>query len=95
MFRLVPAGPPPPPPPPPPAVTPAPVRPVGPATPVGPGSAGGGTGSVTNGNAQAIGQANANAPPGGFGVALGIGAAIATPFGNIVIGQGNAASAGK
>lgn len=96
--------PPPPPPPPPPSGQPAqpagPAKPTGPVIPAGPAGTpsngvGFGSGTVTNGTAVATGVANANAPPGGFGVSLGIGAAIATPFGNYVIGQGHSTSVGK
>ena len=54
-----------------------------------------GLGNVMNGNAQGIGMANANAGPNGFGVAIGTGIALATPFGNFVTGIGNSAAGGK
>jgi hypothetical protein len=33
--------------------------------------------------------------PGGFGIGLGIGLAVATPLGNLALGEGNSVSVGK
>jgi len=66
---------------------------VGPAAPAGPIAAGIGNGAVQN-NGPAIGTGTGivDAGPNGFGVALGIGGAIDTPFGTHTFGQGTAAA---
>lgn len=51
-----------------------------------------GSANTGNGGAQATGIGIANAPPGGFG--MGVGLAIATPFGNMAHAQGQALSIG-
>merc|ERR1712071_45260 len=66
---------------------------VGPVAPAGPIAAGIGNGAVQN-NGPAIGTGTGivDAGPNGFGVALGIGGAIDTPFGTHTFGQGTAAA---
>ncbi|KAI9552070.1 hypothetical protein GHT06_022407 [Daphnia sinensis] len=81
-------------------VAPAPVAPVAvnPSGALAPGSAnagGAGTGAIQNGQAIGTGTGVANAGPGGFGIGLGIGLAVATPLGNIALGEGNSVSVGK
>merc|ERR1712191_38074 len=71
-----------------------PVGPAGPAVPAGSGAAGMGSGTSNNGNSVATGVAQVNTPPGGFGIALGIGTVVSTPFGNIAIGQGHGTAVG-
>merc|ERR1712071_656573 len=58
-------------------------------------SLGFGNGATNQGAAIGTGTGIANAPPGGFGVGLGVGGAIQTPFGSQTFGQGNAVSVGK
>jgi len=38
------------------------------------------------------GVGNANAGPNGFGAAIGVGGAVATPLGNFAVGQGHSAA---
>nr|CAH0108046.1 unnamed protein product [Daphnia galeata] len=80
-------------------VAPAPVAPaINPAGGLFPGSAnagGAGNGAVQNGQAIGTGTGIANAGPGGFGIGLGIGLAVATPLGNLALGEGNSVSVGK
>lgn len=63
--------------------------------PAGGQSIGAGTGSVVNGTATGAGVANAQPAPGGFGVAVGVGQSISTPFGSLAFGQGQATNVGK
>jgi len=58
-------------------------------------AAGIGSGTANNGNAQAVGQAIAQAPPGGFALSIGTSIALSTPFGNHVIGLGNGIAIGR
>ena len=58
-------------------------------------SIGFGNGGAGNGLATGTGVGQAQAPPGGFGAALGVGGAIATPFGNLAIGQGQGVAVGR
>merc|ERR1712191_19315 len=71
-----------------------PSKQAGPAIPAGSGAAGMGSGTSNNGNSVATGVAQVNTPPGGFGIALGIGTVVSTPFGNIAIGQGHGTAVG-
>merc|ERR1712035_283499 len=57
-------------------------------------SAGFGNGSAGNGQAIGTGTGIANGGPNGFGVGLGVGGAISTPFGSQTFGQGNSVSFG-
>ncbi|XP_057378287.1 uncharacterized protein LOC130700265 [Daphnia carinata] len=60
-------------------------------------AAGFGSGAVQPGGGQVIGTGTgiANPGPGGFGVALGVGGAVASPVGNFALGQGESISIGK
>nr|CAH0108045.1 unnamed protein product [Daphnia galeata] len=54
---------------------------------------GAGNGAVQDGAAVGQGTGIANVGPGGFGIGLGIGGAIATPLGNLAFGQGDSKDA--
>lgn len=56
---------------------------------------GAGNGAVQDGKAVGQGTGIANVGPGGFGIGLGIGGAIATPLGNLAFGQGDSIAVGK
>ncbi|KAI9552071.1 hypothetical protein GHT06_022408 [Daphnia sinensis] len=56
---------------------------------------GAGNGAVQDGAAIGQGTGIANVGPGGFGIGLGIGGAIATPLGNLAFGQGDSIAVGK
>ena len=77
-------------------------RPPAPAGPAGPDGGdntstaiGGGSASANNGNAQATGQAIAQAPPGGIALSIGTSIALSTPFGNHAISLGNGIAVGR
>ena len=58
-------------------------------------AAGVGGSNAGNGAAQATGVGVANAPPGGIALALGLGLALSTPFGNIALSDGQGFAVGK